>query len=54
MPLSSDFYQNFPRLTSFIEALKRENYHPVPVDWSIALTDVVNSIQAIEKGDYKE
>jgi len=53
MPPSSDFYQNLPLLTSFTEALKRENHHPVPADWFIALTDVVNSTEAIEKGDYK-
>ena len=30
-----------------------ENHHPVPADWFIAITDVVNSTEAIENGEYK-
>ena len=53
MSSSIDFYSNLPVLTSFTEALKMENHHPVPADWFIAITDVVNSTEAIENGEYK-
>ena len=54
MPTSDQFYQNLPLLSSFSEVLQKENHHTVPDDWWVALTDVVNSTQAIEDGRYKD
>ncbi|MEM8906785.1 MAG: DUF3095 domain-containing protein [Bacteroidota bacterium] len=51
---SDQFYQNLPLLTSFTEVLRKENHHPLPDDWWVALTDVVNSTGAIEAGRYKD
>lgn len=48
------FYKHLPPLTSFIEALQKENHQVVPGDWWVALTDVVDSTIAIEAGRYKD
>jgi len=51
---SAQFYQNLPLLNSFTEALQSKHHQAVPSDWWVALTDVVNSTQAIENGRYKD
>lgn len=48
------FFSDIPPIYSITEITKPENYYPAPRDWYIALTDVVNSTEAIEQGRYKE
>ena len=51
---SLTFYADLPVLDDFNDTLDADNYHAVPRDWSIVVTDVVNSTGAIEQGKYKE
>ncbi len=48
-----DFYASLPVLSDFGEALKNENYTPLPDDWVIGFSDVVGSTKAMEEGRYK-
>lgn len=48
------FYQNIAPVTDFVEVTKLENYHPVPDDWWLLITDVQGSTKAIEAGRYKD
>ena len=54
MSNSDHFYRNLPVNTSFSEVLQSVHHQPVPEDWYIALTDVVDSTKAIESGKYKD
>ena len=51
---SEHFYTNLAPLTSFSEVLKTENHQPVPADWYVAITDVIDSTKSIENGLYKD
>lgn len=51
---SFSFYSKLPVLTTFDSVLDSANYHPVPEDWHIVITDVIDSTSAIESGRYKE
>ncbi len=48
------FYEMLPPLASFLEVTDLAKYHPVPADWSLIVTDVQGSTQAIESGRYKD
>lgn len=48
------FYESLPSLKRFEDTSDPINYHPLPDDWFIAITDVRNSTIAIENGRYKE
>lgn len=47
------FYASLPVFTGFAQIMDPARYQPLPDDWLIGLTDVVNSTQAIEAGGYK-
>ena len=49
----SDFYDTLPILRDFAEAVKIENYHPLPDGWVVGFSDVVASTQAVAQGRYK-
>lgn len=49
-----DFYKQLPILDYFNAITDQDNYHPLPDDWMIALTDVQGSTKAIENGLYKD
>ncbi len=51
---SFSFYSKLPVLTTFESVLDSGNYHSVPEDWHIVITDVIDSTGAIESGRYKE
>lgn len=53
-PDTEGFYLNTPVIERFSDVLNPDNYRPLPEDWLIAITDIVNSTKAIEKGKYKE
>ena len=50
---SSVFYTDLPILESFFEASKARNYHTMPDDWYVAVTDIVDSTKATDQGKYK-
>jgi hypothetical protein len=49
----SNFYDTLPILDDFAEAVKIENYHPLPDGWVVGFSDVVASTQAVAQGRYK-
>jgi hypothetical protein len=50
---TTDFVDALPVLEQFVFAIPRENYKPIPSDWYVAVTDVVQSRAAIKDGRYK-
>ncbi len=48
------FYQQLPVVESFTQVFDRSHYRRVPPEWSLVITDVVNSTTAIEEGRYKD
>lgn len=52
--MSKSFYQEIPSIHNFANILDDSIYRAVPKNWSIVITDVVNSTQAIEEGRYKD
>ncbi|WP_445663962.1 DUF3095 domain-containing protein [Fodinibius sp. AD559] len=50
---TADFYANLPVIENFFDASNRENFHSLPDDWYVAVTDIVNSTDAINKDRYK-
>jgi hypothetical protein len=48
------FFELIPAITNLTEITSTEHYHEIPDDWYVALTDIVNSTAAIEKGKYKD
>jgi hypothetical protein len=49
----SGFYGRLPVFAGFPEIMDPIRYQPLPDDWLIGLTDVVDSTRAIEAGRYK-
>ena len=50
---SEQFYANLPVLNSFFEVSKAQNYHALPDDWYIGVTDIKDSTGAIQNNQYK-
>lgn len=48
------FYANLPVLENFLDITDSRNFHSVPRDWYVIVTDIVNSTKAIESGRYKD
>lgn len=53
MPESDQFYSSLPVLGSFFEVSDPELYQPLPDDWYIGVTDIVDSSKAIDDDKYK-
>lgn len=51
---SEDFYQQLRPFSQFREMTRAAHYHPLPEDWLIVITDVVDSTGAIAAGKYKD
>ena len=49
----SNFYESLPILNDFADAVRAENYRPLPDDWVVGFADVVASTQAVAEGRYK-
>lgn len=47
------FYEDLPSFSKFDEVVENERYHPLPDDWFVGVTDVINSTGAIAEGRYK-
>ncbi|AWB65032.1 hypothetical protein C2869_00605 [Saccharobesus litoralis] len=53
--MSNDsFYQDLPGFERFNDCSNNQYYSPLPDDWIVIVTDVVNSTKAIEQGKYKQ
>ncbi len=48
------FYKELETIPTFAEITNLEFYKPIPEDWYVIISDVVNSTQAIEKGHYRD
>ena len=48
------FLENVPLINQFEEILQPEHFRPLPEDWLLAVTDVVDSTGAIEGGKYRD
>ena len=51
--MSGDFYETIPALGNFADAVRAENYRPLPDDWLVGFADVVGSTKAVADGRYK-
>lgn len=51
--MADAFIQSLPVLERFAEAADGARYRPLPPEWRIGLTDVVNSTAAVAAGRYK-
>ncbi|MFO8042765.1 MAG: DUF3095 family protein, partial [Alkalispirochaeta sp.] len=51
---TSEFYHDALPCVGFAAALAGGCFEPVPADWIVVATDVVNSTGAIEAGHYKD
>ncbi|MTI88246.1 MAG: DUF3095 domain-containing protein [Balneolaceae bacterium] len=47
------FFEQLPLLNSFFEVSDISYYQPLPEDWYVAVTDIVNSTEAIQNNQYK-
>ena len=52
--MNRNFYSQLQPFRNFEHFTDDSHYCPVPGDWSVYVTDIVNSTQAIEQGKYKE
>jgi len=52
--LNTRFYQDLPLFQDLDAVLEPRNFQEIPDAWSVVLTDVMNSTEAIEKGKYKD
>lgn len=48
-----NFYCNLPTIEDFFDASDEKNYHPLPEDWYVAITDIINSTDLLHKEQYK-
>lgn len=54
MDAAINFYKDLPPLSRFADIAHAAYFQPVPDDWVVAMTDVVESTRAIETGRQKE
>lgn len=50
---TDSFFADLPLLESFFQLSNPASFHPLPSDWYVAVTDIVNSTSAIDEGQYK-
>lgn len=48
-----DFYFNLPIIENFFDVADENNYHRLPKDWFVAITDIVNSTETLTKERYR-
>jgi hypothetical protein len=51
--MADDFYETIPVLDNFADAVRGENYSPLPDDWVVGFADVFGSTKAVADGRYK-
>lgn len=52
--MSADFYATLPPVERFERLADDHAYAPVPDDWTVVLTDVVGSTEAVRAGRYRD
>ena len=52
--MSADFYSTLPIIERFERLADDDVYVPLPDDWTIVLTDVVGSTEAVQSGRYRD
>ena len=52
--MPADFYARLPAVTRFAALAEDDAYAPVPDDWTVVLTDVVGSTEAVRAGRYRD
>lgn len=50
---TASFFDDIPILDEFASVTDFQNYRPLPMDWMLAIADVVDSTKAIQEGRYK-
>ena len=50
---TSGFYSSLPVLESFFQISNPRHYTPLPDDWYVGVTDIVDSTKAVEEQKYK-
>jgi len=50
---TQDFYSDLPAFADFREVADLGHYQALPDDWTLIVSDVVESTKAIERGEYK-
>lgn len=48
------FYTDLPTIDDFLDVTDPINFHSVPDDWYVVITDIIGSTKAIESGRYKD
>jgi hypothetical protein len=51
---SEKIYADLPVLDNFADITHSENFHAIPNDWVVIITDIIESTQAIAAGRYKD
>jgi hypothetical protein len=51
---TASFYSDLPELNQFLAITNPSHYQPVPRDWYVVITDIVNSTQQVAAGKYRE
>ena len=51
--MADGFYETIPIFENFADAVRSENYSPLPDDWVVGFADVVGSTKAVADGRYK-
>src|SRR5271156_5823490 len=51
--MADEFYETIPVLDDFADAVRSENYSPLPDDWVVGFADVAGSTKAVAEGRYK-
>jgi len=49
-----NFYKQLPVLKDFYEITEDKNYHELPSDWYVLVSDIKGSTKAIDEGKYKQ
>lgn len=52
--MAADFYTRLPPVEQFDRLVDEDAYTPVPDDWTVLLTDVVGSTDAVRAGRYRD
>ena len=52
--MAADFYARLPPVARFAALADADAYAPVPDDWTVVLTDVVGSTEAVRAGRYRD
>ena len=52
--MSADFYASLPTVARFDRLVDDDAYTPLPADWTVVLTDVVGSTDAVKAGRYRD